>query len=47
MQRQGGTVQYLDVSKGHTDARQLDADVVGPAVLDQGDGAAARGGQLP
>ena len=37
----------LDVSKGHTDAGELNADVVSAAVLHQADGGAAGRGQLP
>lgn len=37
----------LDGIEGHANARKLDADVVRPAVLHQGDGSTACGGQLP
>ena len=38
---------HLDVSKGHANTRQLDADVVGSSMLYQGDCIAARGSKLP
>lgn len=43
----GGRPADLDGIKGHADAGQLNADVVSPAVLHQGDGSAASGRQLP
>ena len=42
-----GKPTNLDGIEGHANARKLNADVVCPAVLHQGDGSTACGGQLP
>ena len=42
-----GSTADLDVSKGHPDAGELNADVVRPAVLYERDGVAPCGCKLP